>query len=142
MKHHNLRIAWSVLWGIAAVLLAVLWVRSYWWHDAFWLTDSNYRATGVSSSAGAVAVETVRLAPRVNAVGWHFTTGPVDSTYTGFIWKSSAAYTLVGTPTSLPLFVSLMVATFPWIGRQFSLRTLLIAMTLTAIALGLIACSR
>ena len=29
MKHRKLRIAWSVVWGIAAVLLIVLWVRSY-----------------------------------------------------------------------------------------------------------------
>ena len=29
MKHRKLRIAWSVFWGLAAVLLIVLWVRSY-----------------------------------------------------------------------------------------------------------------
>src|SRR5262245_30694970 len=30
MRFRKLRIAWSVLWGVAAVLLIVLWVRSYW----------------------------------------------------------------------------------------------------------------
>ena len=30
MKHRKLRIAWSVAWGVVAVLLCVLWVRSYW----------------------------------------------------------------------------------------------------------------
>ena len=29
MKYRKLRIAWSVAWGIVAVLLCVLWVRSY-----------------------------------------------------------------------------------------------------------------
>src|SRR4029079_4558075 len=29
MRFRKLRIAWSVLWGFAAVLLVVLWVRSY-----------------------------------------------------------------------------------------------------------------
>jgi hypothetical protein len=29
MKHRKLRIAWSVAWGIAAVLLIVLWARTY-----------------------------------------------------------------------------------------------------------------
>ena len=29
MKHRKLRIAWSVAWGIVAVLLIALWVRSY-----------------------------------------------------------------------------------------------------------------
>ena len=33
MRFRKLRIAWSVVWGLAAVLLIVLWVRSYWWHD-------------------------------------------------------------------------------------------------------------
>src|SRR5262245_51891917 len=33
MKHRKLRIAWSVAWGLLAVLLCVLWVRSYWWYD-------------------------------------------------------------------------------------------------------------
>ena len=33
MKYRKLRIAWSVAWGVVAVLLCVLWVRSYWWAD-------------------------------------------------------------------------------------------------------------
>jgi hypothetical protein len=34
MKYRNLRIAWSVAWGVVCLLLVVLWVRSYWWADA------------------------------------------------------------------------------------------------------------
>src|SRR5689334_3428023 len=33
MKFHKLRIAFAALCGLAAVLLVVLWVRSYWWSD-------------------------------------------------------------------------------------------------------------
>ena len=33
MKNRKLRIVWSVAWGIVAVLLVVLWVRSYWCVD-------------------------------------------------------------------------------------------------------------
>src|SRR4051812_46809034 len=33
MKYRKLRIAWSVGWGVACVLLIVLWVRSFWWRD-------------------------------------------------------------------------------------------------------------
>src|SRR5690242_15343552 len=29
MKYRKLRIAWSVVWGVVAALLIVLWVRSY-----------------------------------------------------------------------------------------------------------------
>ena len=35
MKHRKLRIAWSVVWSLACVLLIVLWVRSYHIWDAF-----------------------------------------------------------------------------------------------------------
>ena len=37
MKYRKLRIAWSVVWGIAAVLLIVLWVRSYWLADSIYV---------------------------------------------------------------------------------------------------------
>src|SRR5262245_49963380 len=33
MRFRKLRIAWSVFWGVACLLLIVLWVRSYWWND-------------------------------------------------------------------------------------------------------------
>src|SRR5690348_17214413 len=33
MKHRKLRIAWSVAWGVVAVLMVPLWVRSYWIED-------------------------------------------------------------------------------------------------------------
>src|SRR6476620_7609681 len=33
MRFRKLRIAWSVMCGIACVLLIVLWVRSYWWSE-------------------------------------------------------------------------------------------------------------
>ena len=33
MRFRKLRIAWSVVWGLACVLLIALWVRSYWYWD-------------------------------------------------------------------------------------------------------------
>jgi hypothetical protein len=33
MRFRKRRIAWSILWGVASVLLIVLWVRSYRWID-------------------------------------------------------------------------------------------------------------
>jgi hypothetical protein len=33
MRFRKLRIAGSVAWGLLAVLLVVLWVRSFWWQD-------------------------------------------------------------------------------------------------------------
>jgi hypothetical protein len=45
MNYRKLRIAWSVLLGLAAVMLCVLWVRSY------WLTESIYGRIGRVSFA-------------------------------------------------------------------------------------------
>ena len=39
VKFRKLRIAWSVGWGLVAVLLCVLWVRSYWWVEVYNSTD-------------------------------------------------------------------------------------------------------
>jgi hypothetical protein len=51
MKYRKLRIAWSVAWGIAAVLLIALWVRSYWWVDGVtYRPQSNARYYLVSGS--------------------------------------------------------------------------------------------
>src|SRR5690349_20828765 len=48
MKHCKLRIAWSVAWGIAIVLLCVLWVRSYFTGDNFALGGSRGSISGTS----------------------------------------------------------------------------------------------
>src|SRR6476620_6466011 len=42
MRFRKLRIAWSVVWGLAAVLLIALWVRSYWRHDKLNLQYALY----------------------------------------------------------------------------------------------------
>src|SRR3954470_19207851 len=44
MRFRKLRIAWSVFWGLACVLLIVLWGRSYWrWDvvDLHWPTTDS-----------------------------------------------------------------------------------------------------
>ncbi len=47
MKHRKLRITWSVAWGIVAVLLLAMWLRSHWKSDNFY----NSRIT-VGSTTG------------------------------------------------------------------------------------------
>ena len=47
MKYRKLRIAWSVTWGVVAVLLCVLWVRSYLAvHDELGIHNSIYLSDG------------------------------------------------------------------------------------------------
>src|SRR6187431_2373803 len=56
MRFRQLRIAWSVVWGVAAVLLIVLWVRSYWWIDGVsGNRGSHYICTDVHSGRASMA---------------------------------------------------------------------------------------
>ena len=41
VRFRKLRIVWSVAWGVVAVLLCVLWVRSYFIRDTAWLPTSK-----------------------------------------------------------------------------------------------------
>jgi hypothetical protein len=150
MKHRKLRIAWAVMWGAAAVLLIALWVRSYWRVEHI-LWNSKTKAFGVSIYPGQVSVERTNggvLMP----LGWSRVIFPISGndstsddeprTILGFGWQtdedSIAAY--------IPFwFLALTCTAFTWFAiappppiKRFSLRTLLIATTLVAIALGLI----
>jgi hypothetical protein len=51
MKFRKLRIAWSVGWGLLAVLLVVLWVRSY-SHREGWIHQTSGKHFQVISQLG------------------------------------------------------------------------------------------
>jgi hypothetical protein len=55
MKHRKLRIAWSVAWGITAVLLIALWVRSYWWADVLLVPLTDRHAIAAGSISGGIS---------------------------------------------------------------------------------------
>src|SRR3954462_321843 len=50
MRFRKLRIAWSVIWGLACVLIVVFWGRSYWYADTIssnallggWVADMTW----------------------------------------------------------------------------------------------------
>src|SRR5690349_1139434 len=54
MRFRKLRFAWSVMWGLACVLLIVLWVRSYYHNDVVYNVDKNLVETCLGSNAGTV----------------------------------------------------------------------------------------
>ena len=55
MKYRKLRIAWSVTWGIAAVLIVVFWIRGYRNYERFvgpnqrFIVDVNKRLFMIST---------------------------------------------------------------------------------------------
>jgi hypothetical protein len=143
-RFRKLRIAWSVAWGIACLLLVVLWVRSYSRYDNVGLRISGNRLVCANSYWGKLELVTVYTRAWPNDPQFH--------------WKSRAANWMPATPTwysgstvfqqstgmvSLrywPLIlISAALAAMATITHwRFSLRALLIAITLAAVALGVI----
>jgi hypothetical protein len=139
MKHRKLRVAWSVAWGVVAVLLVVLWVRSYWWMDVVRRVGSGSSAE-FRSNGGSIFIfyETplywLPSPPRGSK--WEFTSYLASPRW----HRVLAAESSIRFPCGLTVLLAGLLATVPWIrwSRRFSLRTLLIAITLAAIGLGTI----
>jgi hypothetical protein len=134
MKHRKLRIAWSVGWGVVAMMLIVLWVRSYWWHEIFRYNGRNVIA-GVSTYAGGITAY------------WH-----VDRGFGIWEYLRHPAHAGIGArygyqregddlricvPIAVVFIVLTALSMSVWLPWRFSLRTLLIATTLVTVALGL-----
>jgi hypothetical protein len=153
MKYRKLRIAFSITCGIACVLLVVLWIRSYRSCD---LLRRNILGARLEVIAVEGRLKITRTGPQPNWI-----IGPLPSTL-NYQLDQPEAETLVRhirgfanswgfgiergkisailVPYWFPVIITGVVAGLPWLGiaRRFSLRTLLIAMTLIGLILGLI----
>jgi hypothetical protein len=139
MRYRKLRIAWSVVWGLAAVLMIALWVRSYRGYDVVYRQTKTTR-TVLSSAAGIIGLSKRNL-EAIPEWGWskiELMPGTIPRAW-GF--SSGNNGTSLRFPHRLPIAVFSVLAAAPWIRElrwRFSLRTLLIATTLIAVVLGLI----
>jgi hypothetical protein len=139
MRFRKLRIAWSVFWGVLTALLIVLWVRSYWWEDAFY---GNAGTLEVRSAAGHIMFHQRPLPQR--SPGWTHESGLITGRrgfgmcHLGFWYLNNSEFTTAITSYWFPVLLSAITATLSWIrwSRRFGLRTLLIATTLVALVLG------
>ncbi|MCI0333720.1 MAG: hypothetical protein L0228_10925 [Planctomycetes bacterium] len=138
-KYRKLRIAWPVGWGILCLLLIALWVRSYWYSEAFNWFFSTTKFMHVSSDVG-------QLFLGVGSVSF-----VLPSYYRGEAGLYDDEHELIRKPTLLagenqwgfqvgiPYWLLLLgaatLAALPWFRWRFSLRTLLIAATLIAVIL-------
>jgi hypothetical protein len=147
MRFRKLRIGWSVVWGMLAVLLIVLWVRSYSWCDNVVGPLGATRSFCIWSDKGHLGISLVpqRLqsladgGPWASGHAWMGDASPRD--YGSSPWLPSwSTENYVVAPIWLlePLIVA--IAALPWIhwSKRFSVRTLIIATTLVAVVLGLI----
>lgn len=138
-----LRIAWTASWGIAAVALCVLWARSY------WRADFTHRSAPINifSIDGRVLIggklETVAIRnptparaanpPKMNATS---RLGFYSASTEGWVFTFADAGAAI--PYWSCLLVVAAISAVVWLPRNFSLRTLLLAITLLSFLLGLV----
>jgi hypothetical protein len=148
MKHRKLRNGWSVAWGIVAVLLVALWVRSYCARDTIVVTPSAQSSIAIYSMYGRFFLGVADVALPI-----HFKSSPLppwevvnssEHTNKRLLWFTvdrRSRSLVIGTRFWLLLSCTAVFAGMPWLpwwSNRFSLRTLLIATTLVAVGLGLI----
>jgi hypothetical protein len=130
-----LRIAFSVTCLLVCALLIVFWVRSYRQIDFLRLGGHKILCVG-----GKIQIDkswSTRPIP-----SGHWQTNPGDSIET--LWKTTEVQVSIDSGITVPFWLPTVLAMLfaigaaPWVPWRFSLRTLLIAMTLIAGVLGTI----
>ena len=144
MRFRKLRIAFSVICGIACVLLILLWVRSHWRRDRLAGQLTSAHAFHVDSFVGRLAISW-RVRPQgVTPVPTEFSTHSDPEGFwnrkdniLGFHIEGDSGTTSVTMPFWFLLVLTSSLCYISGLPRRFSLCTLLIAMTLVALLLGL-----
>jgi len=149
MRYRKLRIAWSVAWGVACLLLIVLWVRSYSTYDDLMVHLLGLSGFGVGSLRGQVQLGA--FGHRDFSGTWLIQHVPIRyknewlqelSLHRAFVGvrllhPQNSDWIIVIPHWFLTILCTVSGAS-PWFRWRFSLRTLLIAMTLIAVGLGAI----
>jgi hypothetical protein len=118
-----LRAGCTTLCVTASVVVLVLWLRSLRQTELLYDNHFNGGATSVTSKAGTIQFNSYQISAHRGLHG-------------SFDFKNSKW----NVPYLVPLLILAVLGVLPWIRhlkRQFSLRTVLISMTLMAIILGL-----
>jgi hypothetical protein len=150
-----LRIAFTAMCGIACLLLVELWVRSYSYWDELYNPISDKHLITFESASGRASLD---LTQSSSGSPWiwhmslplegHYWEGPMDfweeanrdNGIAGFAVYANPWHTNYRAPLwFFPLLFAAIGAT-PWLpwSKRFSLRTLLILMTILAALLGLV----
>jgi hypothetical protein len=142
-----LRIAFTAFCGLACVLLVMLWVRNRYVYDSLHGPISGETLLILTSRHDGLAIG-LRFGEMQFRDGnsWQTNAFPTDlrrpddyATAYGFSGRNSSEFKAVHIPYWFLVPLSATLAAIPWIRWRFSLRTLLIAITLVAVVLGVIA---
>jgi hypothetical protein len=144
----RVRIAGSMFFGVLAVALLLVWPRSYFWIDGISRGSTQRNYVGASTLRGVFRVSSTtypKHLPKLRQVEWSVHSDPGDdATYhrrgRHFDWRNNENRMRGSVPLWFLITISSVVAVAMWRLQysQFSLRTMLIAMTLVAVVLGLI----
>jgi hypothetical protein len=148
-RFRRTRIAVLVFFGVLTVALCVLWVRSYWWCDVCFgpkvkISDSIMFEYDASSEYGGISLRRLNIYADDDLEKPYFasyelakfTDGPNEESN----WDCSAdsdGNLWLSAPHWFWALTTATVGILPWARVRFSLRTMLIATTLVAVALGL-----
>lgn len=135
-----LRLAWTAFCGLVCVLLVVLWVQSFWSGNELQGVIGSKRLQ-LDSATGRVWAyiypDALSLNPNRAWVRYRLWPPP-QPPHEWYFGRLKAGEFKISLPAWIPLVLMATLPTAPWIAlRRFSLRTLLIAITLAAVVLGL-----
>jgi hypothetical protein len=138
MRYRKLRIAWSLGCGLLAVLLCVLWVRSYWRWDSAWLSLPSREVVNISSALNIVqfhyeSVE-VNQGSTFEADVIHDDMGLPDSLVHFRCFPTMTGFT-IELPIWSVVLSSLFFAAVPWIRWKFSVLFLVLLTALLRVLL-------
>jgi hypothetical protein len=144
MKYRKQQIAWSAAWGIAILILVGLTVRSYWIIDGIGrvrFKAPNAIATAILLDQGVLSYDHLTFSADPNSFDgptnqWFRREAQPQQKLEGFAWQRSEGDLWIHFPTWLLGLFFFVAALIPL--PRFSLRTLLIDITLVAVALGVV----
>jgi hypothetical protein len=140
-----LRTTWTVFCGIACLLIIAFWVRSYWWGDSY-KSQVNQTWFGCSDLRGCIVLTCFDATERTDLKGgysWGPASGQrlgddISEPFFGFAAKNVTHGMAIVLPSWFLVAMCFGCAVAPWFSwRRFSLRKLLITITLIAMVLGL-----
>jgi hypothetical protein len=148
MKYRKLRISWSAGWGVVALLLTVLWVRSYTTFYGFFLPVTDEFGFSADSVLGHVLVHTAVIQPPSKVVPFYWKHFVIEGRFKsrfnrdvlGFYVGRHSHGVRFDAPHWFLVLSAAGLSAAPWLREKlnFSLRALLIATALVAVGLGLV----